>query len=267
LALIHEITFSIEKGREAIQKYLTEDKPIDASIRRMARIDPTYLPEAANTSWRVAIHFLTSSDGNIQCGYHAFKNKSTFVRDGWGKEGMQVRGVPGKKKMLDGKKKKKSSDGDAGNKMTGFQLRPAKELGNCGCRVEDIVLEFILSKRLKIRGMIEGSRAEEMMMGTQDYWEPRDRSFFFEAIRTLTPCFSLNDFFIHDNKEVDKFIKIVKKQAIYSLEALNNQYRIHHGPDEFDFKQVVFISRDRLRELQSKEKKLEELEGLARMET
>jgi len=229
----------------------------------MARTDPTYLPEAASTSWRVAIHFLTSSDGNIQCGYHAFKNKSTLARDGWGKEGMQVRGVPGKKKMLDGKKKKKFSDAE--KKKTGLHLRPAKELGNCGCRLEDIVLEFILSKRLKIRGMVEGSRVEEMMMGTQDYWEPRDRSFFFEAIRTLTPCFSIHNFFIHDNKEVDKIMKIAKKQAIYCLGILNNKYRIH-GPDEFEFKQVVFVSRDRLNELQSKERRLEELEGLARME-
>jgi hypothetical protein len=237
----------------------------------MARTDPTYLPEAASTSWRVAIHFLTSSDGNIQCGYHAFKNKSTLARDGWGKEGMQVRGVPGKKKMLDGKKKKsdgkkKKKNSDAEKKTTGLQLRPARELGNCGCRLEDIVLEFILSKRLKIRGMVEGSRVEEMMMGTQDYWEPRDRSFFFEAIRTLTPCFSIHDFFIHDNKEVDKIMKIAKKQAIHCLEILNNKYRIH-GQDEFVFKQVVFISRDRLHELQSKERKLEELEGLARIET
>jgi hypothetical protein len=241
----------------AIKKFLAEGKSIDPSIRRMARIDPTYLPEAASTSRKVAIHFLTSNDGNTQCGYHAFKNKSTFVRDGWGKEGIQIRGVPGKKKVSAGKKK---SD------ETKKTVRPAKGLGNCGCRLEDILLEFILSKRLKIRGMIGGSKVEEMMMGTQDYQEPRDRSFTFEAIRGLAPCFTLNDFFKHDNTEATKEMKIAKKQAMYSLGVLNAKYRVH-GMDDFVFKELTLIRSDRFRELQVKEKRLDELERLARMKT
>lgn len=220
----------------------------------MVRIDPTYLPEAASTSQKLAIHFLTTGDGNIQCGYHAFKNKSTFARDGWGKEGMRIRGVPGKKNLADGKKKKQPD----GKKTTGLVLRPAKDLGNCGCRMEDILLEFILSKRLKIRGMVDGSRVEEMMMGTQDYQEPRDRSFMFEAIRTLTPSFSLNDFFTHKSNEFTKEFKVMRKQALYCLGVLNNRYKAC-AADEFDFKEVVGISRRRLRELQAKEKRLEEL--------
>jgi hypothetical protein len=244
---IHVVTCSIGKGRKAIQKFLDEQKDIDPSVRRMARIDPTYLPEAASTSRKVAIHFLTSKDGNIQCGYHAFKNKAAFVRDGWGKEGMEIRGVPGKKKMSDGKKK------------TGILLRPAKGLGNCGCWLEDILLEFVLSKRLKIRGMVGGSRMEEMMM-SQDYLDPRDRSFMFEAIRSLAGCVSLNDFFMHSNTEAHKDMKNMKKYALYYLDLLNSKYKIH-GPDEFVYKQVVFVSRERLCELQAKEKKLEELEA------
>jgi hypothetical protein len=237
----------IGKGRRAIEKFLAEHKDIDPSIRRMARIDPTYLPEAASTSRKVAIHFLSSGQGNIQCGYHAYKHKSTLARDGWGKEGMQIRGVPGKKKMSDGKKKTKVQ-------------RPAKGLGNCGCRMEDILFEFILSKRLKIHGMVGGSKVEEMMMGTQDYLEPRERSFAFQAIRGLTSCVTLNDFFMHNQSEARKEMKIAKKQALYSLCVLNNKYKTH-ALDEFDSKEVVFISKERLRKLQAKEKKLEELEG------
>ena len=218
----------------------------------MARTDPTYLPEAAGISQNLAIHFLTSTEGNIQCGYHAFKNKSTFARDGWGKNGMQIRGVPGKKKMNDAKKKKSDEKK--------IRVRAAKGLGNCGCRIEDILLEFILSKRLKIGGMVGGLKVEEMMMGTQDYLEPRDRSFAFEAIRGLAPCYSLNDFFKHDNTGADKAMKIAKKQFIYGLGVLNSKYR-SHATDELAYKQLRVISRDRLHELVVKEKKLQELGG------
>jgi hypothetical protein len=244
----------------------------------MARVDPTYLPEAASTSRNVAIHFLTSSEGNLQCGYHAFQHKSTCMRDGWGKEGMRVRGVPGKKKVWD--PKKKSDEGveekkSGGKKKTpdekkkGLLLRPAKDLGNCGCRIDDILLEFVLSKCLKIRGMVDGSCAEEMMMGTQDYQEPRDRSFMFEALRLLTPSFSLNDFFKHSNNEARQEVKIARKQARYCLDVLNTKYKIH-SPDEFVFKELQVISKARLQELLAKEKRLEELEessSVTRMET
>jgi len=59
----------------------------------MARLDPAFLPEAATTSRELALHFLTSKEGNVMCGYHFFKNKGSFIRDGWGKPGMKVRGV------------------------------------------------------------------------------------------------------------------------------------------------------------------------------
>jgi hypothetical protein len=232
----------------------------------MARVDPTYLPEAASTSRKVAVHFLTSSEGNLQCGYHAFKNKSTCMRDGWGKEGTRLRGVPGKKKMWDAKKKadeadeEKKLDGTKKKSQKGLLLHPAKDLRNCGCRTEDILLEFILFKHLKIRGMVDGSCVEEMMMGTQDYQEPRDRSFMFEAIRTLTPNFSLNNFFKHTNNEATQEVKIAKKQARHCLDVLNMKYKIH-SPDEFNFKELRVISKDRLWKLQVKEKRLKELEG------
>ena len=192
---------------------------------------------------------------------------------------MQVRGVPGKKKVWD--PKKKADEGDEEKKLdgkkkysdkkkkSGLLLRPARDLGNCGCRIDDIPLEFILSKRLKISGMVEGSRLEEMMMGTQDYQELRNRSFMFEALRSLTPSFSINDFFRHENNEAKQEMKVAKKQARYCLDVLNTKYKIH-SPDEFVFKELRAISKDRLKELLAKEKRLEKLEdssSATRMET
>ena len=81
----------LEKARTAISRYLQEGKEIDSGIRRMARLDPEFLPEAATTSRDLALHFLTSREGNIMCGYHSFKNKATYIRDGWGKPKMKVR--------------------------------------------------------------------------------------------------------------------------------------------------------------------------------
>jgi hypothetical protein len=230
------------KGRKAIKKFLEEGKSIDTSVRRMARIDPTYLPEAATTSRTLAIHFLTSKDGNVQCGYHAYKNKTTLARDGWGREGMKIRGVPGKRKISDQKKKTSLKP-------------PAKGLGNCGCRIDDILLEFVLSKRLLIRGQVKGVMLSEMMMGTQDYMEPRERSFAFEAIRSSTPSFSLNDFFKHGNTEYHKELKVAKKLVLRCVDALNDRYRIHAAPGEA-CKEYVLVSKESLLELTDKVKGL-----------
>jgi hypothetical protein len=237
----------LAKGRNAIREFLKDNnKKIDPSIRRMARTDPTYLPEAATTSRRLAIHFVTSKEGNIQCGYHAYKNKSTFMRDGWGKVGQQIRGVPGKRKISAGKGKK-----------AGVVKPPAKGLGNCGCKIEDILLEFVLWKRIKIQGTVGGSTVEEMMV-TQDYLEPRDRSFFFEALRGLTSGVTLDDFFMHGGSGPHQEMKIAKKQALYCLRVLNTKYKIR-AMDEFAFKELTIISKKRLLDLLGKEKRLAEV--------
>lgn len=99
----------------------------------MAQLDPVFLPEAAMTSQKLALHFLTSKEGNVLCGYHSFKNKASFIRDGWGKPDMKVRGVPGKRQVTTSNRKTKEPD--------------PKGLGNCGCMIQDILLEFALSKR------------------------------------------------------------------------------------------------------------------------
>ena len=236
------LTEASEKGRRAIKKFLEEGKDIDTSIRRMARVDPTYLPEAATTSRTVTTHFLTSKDGNIQCGYHAYKNKTTLARDGWGREGMKIRGVPGKRKISDQKKKTRLKP-------------PAKGLGNCGCRIDDILLEFILSKRLSIRGQVKGVMLSEMMMGTQDYMEPRECSFAFKAIRSSTPGFSLNDFFKHGNTELQKEMKVARNLVLRCVDALNHKYRIHAVPGETG-KEYVVVLKETLLELEDKAKGL-----------
>ena len=274
VSLIHVLMVKKEKGRKAIKAFLRDTtKNIDSGIRRMARLDPTYLPESATISRRLAIHFVTSKEGNIQCGYHAYKNKSTFMRDGWGKMGAQIRGVPGKKRMSDTKKKspggtkkktpggtKKNSDG---KKRAGVLTSPAKGIRNCGCRVNDILLEFVLAKRIKIGGTVGGLRVEEPMTN-QEYLEPRERLFAFQALRGLTYGMSLNDFFLHNNSEPHKEMKIAKKRVLYTLGILNNMYKTH-ATDEFVYKEVVVVLKERMLELAAKEKKLEEVMARSQM--
>jgi hypothetical protein len=135
---------SLGRGRIAIEKYLHgAKKKIDSGIRKMARLDPTFLPEAATTSAELALHFLTSNEGNVMCGYHSFKNKASYARDGWGKPSMKVRGVPGKRKVATSEQ---------------WVKHDPKGLANCGCRIHDVLLEFALSKLISISGFVDGDR-------------------------------------------------------------------------------------------------------------
>lgn len=161
----------------------------------MARSDPTFLPEAATTSQELALHFLRTNEGNIMCGYHSYKNKGSYIRDGWGKLGMKVRGTPGKRNMVTSAKKTKQG------------------LGSCGCRIQDILLEFALSKLISISGFVDGDRRKEMM-SFQDYMEPRNRSFTLQAIRLLVPDLSPDDLYNHGDA-VKHDLKVAKKRADY----------------------------------------------------
>jgi hypothetical protein len=192
----------LENARTAINLYLQENKGIDFGIRRMARFDSEFLPEAATTSRKLALHFLTTREDNIMCGYHAFKNKSSGARDGWGKPGMKVRGVPGKRKL-----------GTAGQHPTkGLQV------GNCGCMIQDILLEFALSKLISISGFVNGHKQSEMM-SSHDYMEPRIRSFAFRAILLMVPDLSLNDFYTHG--DLNHTAGVAKKRSHYWIKTLN----------------------------------------------
>ena len=132
--------------------------------------------------------------------YHALKNKTTgFIHNGWGKPGMKVRGVPGKQKIAPSEQKRKPAD--------------LKGLGNCGCRIQDILLEFVLSKLISISGIIDGNRETEMMT-TQDYMEPRHRSFIFQAIGSLVPDLSLYDFYT-DGDMMKHKVRIAEKRTDY----------------------------------------------------
>jgi hypothetical protein len=126
----------------------------------------------------------------------------------------------------------------------------------------DILLEFALAKHIKIFGSVGRSRVEEMMM-TQDYLDPRECSFSYEALHGLMCGVSLNDFFRHDNSEPHKAMKIAKQQVLHALGILNNMYKTH-ATDKFVFKEVV-VSKDRLLELSAIEKKLEEVMASTQM--
>ena len=173
----------------------------------MARLDPTFLPEAATTSRDLALYFLTSKEGNIMCGYHSFKNKASYVRDGWGKPGMKVRGVPGKRKVVTSGRKTKKPD--------------PKGMGNCGCKVQDILLEFALSKLISISGFVDGERRSEMM-SFADYMEPRQRLFTFQAIHLMVPNLSLDDFYTH-GEAMKHNLRVAKKRVDYWLKSLKDR--------------------------------------------
>ena len=117
----------------------------------MARFDPTFLEQAASHSHEVALHFLVSDTGNSYCMVHNYKDKANHIRDGWGRPGAKVKNIPGKRHVS--------------------PKVPPPGLLNCGCRVDDALLDFFFSKVLWVGDWIKGVWTIENMTGA-DYFHP-----------------------------------------------------------------------------------------------
>jgi hypothetical protein len=231
---------------EAIHAFLKEGTAIPDKITRMARVDPTYLPKAAMTSRALALHFITSGKGNIQCGYHSYRNKSCYNRDGWGKPGAKIHGVPGKRRVT-------NSRGKAGEKASGKSTVPPSMLdfAHCGCRIDDCLLEFFLSKLLVISGRVEGKRVKENMFGCYDYQPPRARSFMHEAFWSFTGPLTLDHIYDEEMDEARYLCSLNEYMAREYINLWNSSLKDIHGKEAQGY---TLLATERLRQLEEFEK-------------
>jgi hypothetical protein len=231
---------------DAIHAFLKEGTAIPDKISRMARVDPAYLPKAAMTSHALALQFVTSGKGNIQCGYHAYRNKSCYNRDGWGKPGSKIHGVPGKRKVTNSRSK---AVGGASKKP---MVQPSdKVFAHCGCRIDDCLLEFFLSKLLVISGRVANRKVEEGMFGCYDYQPPRARSFMHEAFWSFTGPLTLDHIYDEDMDETKYLCNLNEFMAKEYIKFFNSSLKEMQGKDA---QRYTLVSTERLHRLEEIER-------------
>ncbi|KAF9521506.1 hypothetical protein CPB83DRAFT_900632 [Crepidotus variabilis] len=196
---------------DAIFGFLTKDIAIKAPIRKIIREDPTVFPEQITSSRELVIHILSTDDDNIFCLSHHTNDRANHKRDGWGKPDAVLVGVPGKRR--------------ANNPKQHTYVSRVEGYLNCGCRMDDALLDFWISRRLQIKGTVDGERRAEMMVSS-DYFGTRERGFVLNAFKNWVTKASVGDLYqegLEDNAYSEYFSTLVIKNH---LNKLNN---IHRG--------------------------------------
>jgi len=249
-----------EAGEDAICAYLKDKTPVSEEIKRMARIDPVFLPAAAHTSRELGIHFLTTAKGNIQCGYHAFRNKGSYDRDGWGKPGAKVHGVPGRRIINHGTAKAKGKGrGKAAREKTPPLVTPRAGLANCGCCIDDCLLEFFLSKHLTIKGKVKGEKIKEGMFGVHDFQPPRVRSFMHAAFWSFTGPLKLDELFYNGRPSANYSLDMNKLLAQHYVTDFNATVKACNMDDA---EHLFLVSSARMKALQEYERSLSDVDQM-----
>lgn len=130
------------RGRAEIVKFLGNNNfSIDSRIRKMARNDQSFLPEAATTSAAVSAQFLTSRKSGSKCLYHWNHDLQYFHRE---EESRKALGITGT--VVAGKE------------------TPDEGHLNCGCPIDVAVLQFLYFKTwlLHVEGNDYGMAPGEM---------------------------------------------------------------------------------------------------------
>ncbi|KAF9526223.1 hypothetical protein CPB83DRAFT_896367 [Crepidotus variabilis] len=182
----------------AIVEFFSDSKDVDPHLRGIMRADPTFVSAAATNSRDLALLVLETTEGNRFCLYHHFKDKANHVRDGWGKPGATIQGIPGKRRVSNKKKKTKNSA------VEGYM--------NCGCREDDALLDFYLSKTLTIQGTVKGKRIENKMT-SGDYFNSRQRSFMIALFKKWVGI-QVDDLYQRDMDEstYEKYLAVLRAE-------------------------------------------------------
>ncbi|KAF8193295.1 hypothetical protein BJ912DRAFT_848467 [Pholiota molesta] len=188
-----------ERTRAAIKAFISkEDKTganITPSMRRTIREVQDFVPEAGVTSRELALLVHRNSLDNLQCRFHE-KSKDKEHYDGNMIKGQRIHGVAFQMKLA------------------GSTARPVKaEPGfmNCGCHIDDVLLDFFWWKTWIIR-----SRNPNLFDATESMMEsvfpPRPRAFFVHAFLNISHL-KLDDFYGLDYGTLAYYVRILTKQV------------------------------------------------------
>ena len=215
--------------------YRRNRTPVPDDICKQARLCPSFLPETGTESRALALHILTTGEGNKICVYHIFKDRNNNMRDGWGPTGGLIHTIPAKRKASSTKDRVKT-----------ICVAP-KGFFNCGCPTDDVLLYFYWTKTLTVHGRVKGNYLTEKMLA-RDYITPRARGFFITAFRAWRPTIGINDLYRNGSTEDEYNIGLRLKEANAHLQSLNIEILRQGGDDSDKFRLVKEEDYQRLQE-------------------
>jgi hypothetical protein len=201
-----------EKGEKEINMFLTKDKPITFSIRRHIRDTQEFLPRAATTSRKLALHILGTNRGSVICIFHQ-RNRSFSATDGF-KNKYVVTGVAYPKQL---------------NSASAKHTPPAGHL-HCGCNIDVVLTSFFFWKTWTVRSFHPKIHIIESMR--DDFLHPRHRAFIVEAFQKAT-CLTIDDMYGEygpGSAEYERRIRLL--QVTRLLEKVNALNRLEGLPEQ-----------------------------------
>ncbi|KAF8343722.1 hypothetical protein F5887DRAFT_1075600 [Amanita rubescens] len=168
---------------------------IPTGMRRLIRENQSLAPEAATKSRDLALECLTTKTYNIFCPYHHMIDKAGKIFDGKDGQKYVLNGIPLPRETVHPDavkvlKKKKSALFTSRGEYRNPRLREGYL--NCGCEVDDSLMEFYFEKTWTITGNVNGQEVTESMR--DQHLPPRLRAFVTKAFREWT-CLTIDDLY------------------------------------------------------------------------
>jgi hypothetical protein len=221
-----------EIGREEIADcLLSGNSKISDTIANAARTYQEFLPEAATTSRRIALMFLTSNRANRICIYHHHvkTNKTQQDEEDARNKKFKITGMPYPRTVA-----KTKAGHDPGDQHPG-QF-------HCGCPEEAVLWDFYFWKTMTATG--EGGVVEGLTSAHRI--EPRIRLFFTQRY-TLDTTLTIDDIYSNGKKRAEVEERLVKtqiKRLKMRLKALGSDSESQGeqcSPTDISEKQMVWI--------------------------
>lgn len=168
---------------------------IPAKLRRLIRENQSLVPEAGTKDRQLALECLMTQNLNVFCSYHHAIDKGGRKTDGKDGQKYVLNGVPLPRETVDpdavkALKKKKSVLYTSKGEFRSPRLRSGYL--NCGCEIDEALMDFYFWKTWTITGVVDGKEVTESM-GDQRL-PPRLRAFVVKNFKDWA-CLTLDDLY------------------------------------------------------------------------
>ncbi|KAF6758700.1 hypothetical protein DFP72DRAFT_887987 [Ephemerocybe angulata] len=220
---------------KAFNEWLDNGTPIPADLRTWARRAPALVPEMTTHSFDLAASLLINLEGRTVCPYHTMYERGTEVHHDYNNDPTetfyQVTGVPHRplkdvkanskegtpavhtrlqntsyldrptESLPSGKKRKRSTWNENFTReriLSFFPMYNGRYGMHCGCDLDEVMIDFVLWKTVKIESYSHPHLVEGWGEGRLRPMKPRDRA-FVAVLVTRVFCYDFHYFFDFDS--------------------------------------------------------------------
>ncbi|KAF8331199.1 hypothetical protein F5887DRAFT_922790 [Amanita rubescens] len=184
-----------EEVKKTVLKYWGGAQDIPAKLRRLIRENQSLVPEAATRSRGLALECLTTQNFNVFCPYHHTIDKAGTKTDGKDGQKYVLNGVPLPRETvhpdaIKALKTKKSALYTSKGEFRSPRLRDGYL--NCGCEIDEALMDFYFWKTWTLTGVVNGEKVTESMRDQR--FPPRLRAFLVKHFQDWT-CLTIDDLY------------------------------------------------------------------------